>query len=106
MRSQWYLFQSCLKTYLFHGTDKIRHSFSIANNWQTNHEVLSDSSIKENAIKRAFKRYIDVHMSDNGHFRPFLDTFRIHLGKVELLLYLAVLSVLGSLFVAPILAEI
>jgi hypothetical protein len=77
--------------YLFHGTDKIRHSFSIANNSQTNHEGLSDSSIKENVVKRAFKRYIDVHMSDNGYFRPFLDTFRIPLGKMVLLLFLAVL---------------
>jgi hypothetical protein len=30
-------------------------------------------------------------MSDNGHFRPFLDTFRIPLGKMVLLLFLAVL---------------
>jgi hypothetical protein len=47
-------FKSCLQTYLFHGTDKLWHSFSIANSSQTNHEGLSDSSIKENAIKRAF----------------------------------------------------
>ena len=39
-----------------------------------------------------FAKEIDVHMSDNGHFRPFLDTFRIPLGKLELLLYLAVLN--------------
>ena len=57
-------------------------------------EGLSGSSIKENAVKRAFKRYMNVHMSDNGHFRPFLDTFRIHLGYLELLLYLAVLNTL------------
>jgi hypothetical protein len=31
-------------------------------------------------------------MSDNGHFRPFLDTFRIPLGKMALLLFLAVLD--------------
>jgi hypothetical protein len=39
LQIQRYLFQSCLQTYIFHGTDKIRHSFSIANNSQTNHEV-------------------------------------------------------------------
>jgi hypothetical protein len=41
---------------------------------------LSDSSIKENAVKGAFEWYIDVHISDDGHFCPFLATFGIHLG--------------------------
>jgi hypothetical protein len=47
-----------------------RHSFSIAINSQTNYEGLSDSSIKENAVKRAFDWYVILHMSDKGHFRP------------------------------------
>jgi hypothetical protein len=35
-------------------------------------------------------------MSDKGHFRPFLDTFRIHFTQLELVLFLAVLNFEGA----------